>query len=630
MLYTVLVDRVGKTNVFNLIYENTINDPLLHGSSELYSIIDTDLISEYLEELGSIAKEFHSICRIRDHSKNHSGLKLHQININQKLKQVGQTVFRQFFPEQLQELIRSKKDVSFFFHVAPDLASIPFEIMHDGTAFLCEKLYIGKTIKGCQGSHYKNKPKENINMLIIADPTEDLDWARKEGEFLFEQLSTHFLERNLSLQLIGGRSVTKLSLLNTLLHTDIIHYCGHLHYNPKAPEESGWLLYGSKVIYAREIQKSGTEPRLIFSNSCLSGRGSGNPEHLKGWYPQFAGIFLRVGETNYIGTNWELPDTESTIQFTLKFYDLLLKGASLGAALQKTRKLTKSSGQRNDLTWASYLLIGNPLSKIFSQVQVIPDLTKNIIDSSQVLKEYPYLIAGPYKKFLKFIQNEESIYDLTKIKEAFQSLLDLTEQILHFILSIVLANAEYQGMKPLKFSGFQGLRESFSLLFELLDEFRDGKLQLIIPNLLETLFREKSKIMKVVQFKEQESSKDNKLLARFIAAQFLVENFLIEIEFFKYYGFYYIRGRNFEQLSLKGLAEEHKMESIVLPTQIESEIKNQIVESISQMDEKCILYIPYRKICLDLSKYILISFENKNKLRFKRFQFKKDVSIKKD
>jgi hypothetical protein len=55
MLTSIIIDRVGNTNVFNIVQDGGVGNPALKANERLQSIIDDDLIGEYLEELGRIA-----------------------------------------------------------------------------------------------------------------------------------------------------------------------------------------------------------------------------------------------------------------------------------------------------------------------------------------------------------------------------------------------------------------------------------------------------------------------------------------------------------------------------------------------------------------------------------------------
>ena len=172
MLLSIIIDRVGNTNIFNIIQEGEVSNPRLKVHERLQSIIDDDLIAEYLEELGRIANISRSLSSLPKGSEENQALIFQHLNLVDKLREIGSALFNQFFPTPLQEYIRNTDPNFLYFHVDAALASLPLEIFHDGTAFLWEKFYLGKAVKGQDTTFSELNPRETINMLIIADPSE--------------------------------------------------------------------------------------------------------------------------------------------------------------------------------------------------------------------------------------------------------------------------------------------------------------------------------------------------------------------------------------------------------------------------------------------------------------------------
>ena len=586
MLVQIIIDRVSNTNIFNIIEDQSVSTPYLKENQKLQSQIDDDLIEEYLEELGRIANISRSLSTLPKVNEENQALIFQHLNLNSKLRQTGEAIFRQFFPEPLQEFIRNSGSTFLFFHIDPQLASLPLEILHDGKSFLWERFYLGKSIKGQHAVIAESIPKENLNMLIIADPTEDLEWARREGEVIFEHLSTNFPEKKLNIELIGGKSITKLNLLNAILNKDIIHFSGHLHYSANTAE-NGWVLSEDRILHAREIQKSGAEPLLIFSNSCLSGRGQGAENKDSDWYTNFASSFLKNGKTSYIGTNWELPDTEPTLSFTIRFYDNLLKGETVGKSLQMARIHARDNFSLNDLTWASYLLIGNPMSRIFQNENKIPDLSQNSADETGVQKK-----AKPLQQLA--------------------SLTELFEQLVFFMSSIILSNYQYLNLpEGLKFH-YPDIDKTLNNVFEALNRINALKVKTIIPNLLETMFLHRDNLYKIsgwVTEAQKSNAGPQAIESYIITIQYLVEGFLMDIEFLKNYGFYRVVEPGHRQLNLMGLRNHHRIKEIILPTQANRETQEELARKTTDLVGHCVMYNPVKKIFLDLADYIQIEIQ---------------------
>ncbi|MBX3720228.1 MAG: CHAT domain-containing protein [Turneriella sp.] len=609
MLTSIIIDRVGSTNVFNIVQESGVSNPALKANERLQSIIDDDLIAEYLEELGRIANISRSLSSLPRGSEESQALIFQHLNLSHKLREIGEALFKQFFPAPLQEFIRDSQQSYLYFHVDAALASLPLEILHDGTAFLWEKFYVGKAIKGQDISLSDFHPREIINMLIIADPREDLDWARREGELLFEHLGAFVSPKKINLTLIGGKTVTKLNILNSILDKDIIHYAGHLHHSGN-PDENGWLLADGKILYAREFKMSGAQPKLIFCNSCLSARSD---EHAgdASWYAQFAAAFIRAGRTSYVGTNWELPDRQPTLEFTTQFYDHIFQGKSLGESLQQSRSHAREHFSLNDLTWASYLLMGNPMQTVFRADSLLPDVTRNMLEPEDVTGHYPYPIAEAFEKFHRIFADKSERGE-SGGEESLKALFYLFSQVLFFLTGLVLANYRiFNFPKPIAFP-FPHVEKSLAALFSALGAIRAIKAHPLAVNLLETLYVHKENLEKIANLRKKYRAggvKESDFETYTITVQYLMEALLIDLDFLRHYGFYLIVEPGHRQLSFHGVERHHTHRDIILPTQANAMTYTELLEKTSYLVGRCVFYSPVKKTFLDLSPFMRISAE---------------------
>jgi len=338
------IDRVGNVNIFNILDSSTSNSP-----SHIQSIIDSDLISEYIKEIENLAKISRTLSKQKLSNTNH--------DILSDLKSLGETFFDQFFPEVISKALKFSNERYLHLNLDIGLKDIPWEMLYDGNQFLGDKFYIGKTVKGST-SNSVNEENKKIKMLIIADPTEDLEWAQREGEELFKILKEKISPSLLDLHFISGIQITKLKLLSLIKGKNIIHYAGHLFFSEQALE-NGWLLSNNKVLKAREIVNSGFAANLVFSNSCQSSKSTDiSPDSSIMNY--FAGSFLSSGISAFIGTNWEVADNEKTLDFTKRFYLNLFNGKSIGECLYLSREHARRNYESYDLTWANYVLHGYP------------------------------------------------------------------------------------------------------------------------------------------------------------------------------------------------------------------------------------------------------------------------------
>ena len=196
-----------------------------------------------------------------------------------------------------------------------------------------------------------------LRMLLISDPSETLKNVSRESEQLCE-----ILDRipGLQVRLLGGRGVKRIPLLAALRESDIVHFAGHSQFDEKNPENSGWLLHDG-FLSASEISKLDQAPLLVFSNSCQAGA-------TKNWQSDYlyegeafglGSAFLLAGVPNYIGTFCVVHDEESRF-LAVDFYRRVARGSTIGQALLEARLATAEEMGLDRLTWASYMLYGDP------------------------------------------------------------------------------------------------------------------------------------------------------------------------------------------------------------------------------------------------------------------------------
>ncbi|MBE7410528.1 MAG: CHAT domain-containing protein [Leptospiraceae bacterium] len=510
-----LIDRVGNVNVFNVLENDSPTK-----ESHLQSIVDEDLIFEFMKEVDHLTKVSRNLYFDQDGNSQIS------IDILSDLKKIGEAFFDQFFPTPIADKLRTTSEKYLHFHIAPPLSVIPWSVLHNGNCFLSDKFCIGKTIQGYSHSKLK-KSRESLKMLIIADPTEDLDWARLEGEKLYKTLKQKVPSSVLDIEFIGGRQVTKLKLLSLIKGKNIIHYSGHLYFSDD-PLENGWLLSNDKVIKAREIKSSGFDTDLVFSNSCQSSENAkkkSNPSILN----FFAGSFLMSGIRTFIGTNWEIADNENTLDFTIRFYTSLFNDKTIGESLFLAGEYARRNYNINDLTWANYSLHGDPTFKILEEKA---KLKKDIINPSNVYNFYPTPIAKSYMDFMKDVSTSTAIENFDQLKNTF-------EEFSKVIGCFVFSDHKFHSLGryiPEHPDDALTLKNWWDLIFQCLSDFKKLRMNPLLDNSVSILYTLKDTIYKMIQWVELYTQEkiDEKLVEIYlISFQYYYENLLLELEEFE-------------------------------------------------------------------------------------------------
>lgn len=281
------------------------------------------------------------------------------------LQRLGELIFTHLFPASARQRLASIAPTDVFLRVDDQLVHVPWELAFDGRDFLLTKFRLGRqVITHRQPSAAHPRPgmaNGPLRMLIIVDPTESLEAASGEAEQLCDLLSPC---STLEVTLIGGKRLRKLDLLQALSEHDLVHYAGHACFDPVHPGRSGWVLHEA-VLTASEISRLARPPLLVFSNACQAGATTRwQAESMyEGQAFGIGSAFLLAGVPNYIGTFCVIHDAHSAA-FAADFYQHLLQGERLGAALLAARHTNRQKTDQGGLLWASYMHYGNPLFQL--------------------------------------------------------------------------------------------------------------------------------------------------------------------------------------------------------------------------------------------------------------------------
>jgi tetratricopeptide (TPR) repeat protein len=276
------------------------------------------------------------------------------------LERVGGLIFSHLLTEPARARLRDAPPGDLYLRLDEQLVHVPWELCHDGRDFLATKFRIGRQVITSQRIPERpptRTPGSRLRVLVVVDPTDSLPQASAEAEQLCALLDD---VPAVEVTLLGGRSVRRIPLLTALQEHDVVHFAGHSHYEPGDPSRSGWRL-AEGVLTAGELSKLRPPPALVFSNSCQAGTTAAWDGGY-GYEGRAFGIgsaFLLAGVPNYVGTFWVIHDDESVL-FATTCYRALATGESIGAALLQARHAVIEQRGLQSLTWASYLLYGDP------------------------------------------------------------------------------------------------------------------------------------------------------------------------------------------------------------------------------------------------------------------------------
>jgi hypothetical protein len=282
-----------------------------------------------------------------------------------EFRALGQILYRLILPEQVRhELEQLQESLSLF----TDDPSLPWEILHDGTDFLSlryplsRQLILQERLRTLLGPAARSD--SGGAALVIADPTENLPGARKEGRAVFE-----FFRDNGSSEsvLLSGRAATWTSIQRHLIERRlaVIHYCGHIDHDATTGEPMMRLHGGSRLSADAVLQQFRGTP-IVFLNACYSDAPAELREPSARLTETFAQAFMLGNQEGVasavVGSMWSIPDEpeEAGTEFALAFYRSLRRCTPIAEALRTARLLTRNEKKCGPMVWGPYVLYGDP------------------------------------------------------------------------------------------------------------------------------------------------------------------------------------------------------------------------------------------------------------------------------
>lgn len=212
-----------------------------------------------------------------------------------------------------------------------------------------------------------------LTMLLVVDPTRDLQGAREEGRAIQRLFAGR---TGVTIDLVYQGEATRPALLEAFGsgRYDVVHYAGHAEFDEAQRERSGIVCADDTILSGADLATISRLPTLMFFNACESARLRGRRDaraagsssaRIESNVERSARVdravgmaesFLRGGLANFIGTYWPVNDAAADA-FARTFYGAILQGATMNAAVQKGRAAVRAADSRD---WTNYLFYGNP------------------------------------------------------------------------------------------------------------------------------------------------------------------------------------------------------------------------------------------------------------------------------
>jgi CHAT domain len=287
-----------------------------------------------------------------------------------KLERAGKYAYGHLVPPKIQMLLETCPADHLRLDIDERLIDLPWELIHDGTDFLCMRYATGRRLLSDQSfstpNHHPGSAAQT-RVLVVADPTGDLPAAREEG-----RLVADLLQGRCGMRLDGPTSnISKKDFLLCLREYDVVHFAGHASHDPTSPDES-YLVFSDGEIQAFEIARfiANRSPALVFLNACWSAEELRDPESYSPMMRGLGRTFLFAGVNAFLGYLVPVPDQSAT-RFALRFYECVAQGQTIGESVRLARIVIREACEERDLTWSAALLYGDPTHRVIHPAQEV-------------------------------------------------------------------------------------------------------------------------------------------------------------------------------------------------------------------------------------------------------------------
>jgi pSer/pThr/pTyr-binding forkhead associated (FHA) protein/anti-anti-sigma regulatory factor len=263
-----------------------------------------------------------------------------------RLVALGQILYHRFFPQGLVAILKEAKLKKLSLALDDKLACIPWELAHDGKAFLLSRFTVAREVWASSARKLNKAPLAFPKMMIVADIT---PWAQKIKEELMSMMQKEFPKTKLK---VFNMTDQFSEIVRQIPMCGICHIIGHSQYDEKYPLSGGWVLPGGqRLLKLRFFDNAPRKPRLLF---C---QGETRPTNATN---RFLGVLWQLGIEHIIGTCWSLQ----TSAWSVSFYRALFQGSNVENALTGVCKET-SDDFRSSLCPVWYGCHGFPIIQKF-------------------------------------------------------------------------------------------------------------------------------------------------------------------------------------------------------------------------------------------------------------------------
>jgi|GEM_PF-3462673 len=302
-------------------------------------------------------------------------------SITDAAREAGGLLFRLVIPEYVQSEL-AVDDLFLEIGVDEALLDYPWELLHDGTEFLCLKHSMGRFVNvskpvipgRIRPENAKTRP---LSILVISVPRpqprgdnlvyQQLSGVTEETDAIVKKIT----DMGGTPKVLAGKDATWTGVANAIKaeRFHIVHYSGHAFFDNKSPMNSSLVLFDSDMTTGQIKRFFGSNPPvLFFVNGCESAAATGTGAQWKKRYDIF-GLARGFLETSayLLGSRWKIGD-KGAAKFAEAFYGNLFEEKPLGRTIRDARLACKAA-LPDDFSWASYIYYGDPRLRFRKAIQ---------------------------------------------------------------------------------------------------------------------------------------------------------------------------------------------------------------------------------------------------------------------
>jgi len=240
-----------------------------------------------------------------------------------RLARFGRVLHRQLVPAPVAAVLEQSRDATLTLVLDPALRDVPWELCHDGTAFLADTHRLARRSAGAPGAARRSPHRGPLRIVFIAD----LDGRNPALTIEAERFCLQ-LDGVLGTQatLLGGPRVRRVELLAAMSDHDTAYLLGDVHLDAVG-ERCGWPM-ADGLLSADDLARLTTPPLIAFTR--------GRPVGALPPAYAFAEALTDVGIPGVLGNLFDGPEDDRA-ELVRVIGAALASGADIGDAIRRGR-----------------------------------------------------------------------------------------------------------------------------------------------------------------------------------------------------------------------------------------------------------------------------------------------------